>query len=153
MDAVAILFEAVGEGGVAAKIVGAAQGAFVAGGDVVVLVDGGLADEEDEEVRVAAVAEAGGGVGAELLLDGGEVALGALPRRVGAVEEVSAVGTVAGGEEDVGGSCFCLQPGLAGCGVGGVVAIGDEAVGLIAAGGELLGEGAGGVCGAEVVFE
>ncbi len=36
--------------------------AFVAGGDVVVLVDGGLVDEEDEEVGVAAVAEAGCGL-------------------------------------------------------------------------------------------
>ena len=58
---------------------GAAEGAFVAGGDVVVLVDGGLIDEENEEVGVAAVAEAGGGLRAELLLDAGEPALGALP--------------------------------------------------------------------------
>jgi hypothetical protein len=46
---------------------------------VVVLVDGGLVDEEDEEVGVAAVAEAGGGLRAELLLDAGKPALGALP--------------------------------------------------------------------------
>ena len=104
MDGVAVGFEAVGEGGVAAEGVGAAEGAFVAGGDVVVLVDGGLVDEEDEEVGVAAVAEAGGGLRAELLLDGGEPAFGALPGVVGAVELVGAVGAVAGGEEDVGGA-------------------------------------------------
>ena len=104
MDGVAGFFEAVGERGVAADRVGAAQGAFVAGGDVVVLVDGGLADDEDEEVGVAEVAEAGGGSRAELLLDAAEPGFGALPLGVVAVEVVGAVGAVAGGEEDVGGT-------------------------------------------------
>ena len=79
MDGVAIGFDAVGEGGVGAEGLGSAEGSFVAGGDVVVFVDGRLVDEENEEVGVAAVAEAGGGLGAELLLDAGEPALGALP--------------------------------------------------------------------------
>ncbi len=79
VDGVAVGFYAVGEGGVGAEGVGSAEGSFVAGGDVVVLVDGGLVDEEDEEIGVAAVAEAGGGLRAELLLDGGEPAFGALP--------------------------------------------------------------------------
>ena len=64
MDAVAVGLDAVGEGGVGAEGLGAAEGSFVAGGDVVVFVDGGLVDEEDEEVGVATVAEAGGGLGA-----------------------------------------------------------------------------------------
>jgi hypothetical protein len=62
VDTVAVGFEAVGEGGVCAERVGAAEGPFVAGGDVVVFVSGGLIDEEDEDVGVAAVAEAGGGL-------------------------------------------------------------------------------------------
>ena len=101
MDGVAVGFEAVGEGGVRAKVVGAAECSLVAGGDVIVLVDGGLVGEEDEEVGVATVAEAGCGFLAELLLDAGEPALGALLRVVGAVEEIGTVGAVAGGEEDV----------------------------------------------------
>ena len=79
VDGVAVGFEAVGEGDVGGEVVGAAEGGFVAGGDVVVFVDGGLVDKEDEEVGVAAVAEAGGGLRAELLLDAGEPAFGALP--------------------------------------------------------------------------
>ncbi len=79
MDGVAVGFYAIGEGGVGAEVVGAADGSFVAGGDVVVFVDGGLVDEEDEEIGVATVAEAGGGLWAELLLDAGEPAFGALP--------------------------------------------------------------------------
>ena len=79
MDRVAVGFDPVGEGDVGAEGVGAAEGAFVAGGDVVVFVDGGLVDEEHEEVGMPAVAEAGGGLGAELLLDAGEPAFGALP--------------------------------------------------------------------------
>ena len=96
---------------------GASECAFVAGGDVVVLVDGGLVDEEDEEVGVAAVAEASCGLGAELLLDAGEPAFGALPGWVRAVELVRAVGAVAGGEEDVGCAGFGGEPGLRGEGV------------------------------------
>ena len=64
VDAVSVGFDAVGEGGVGGEVLGAAEGALVAGGDVVVLVDGGPVDEEDEEVGVAAVAEAGGSLGA-----------------------------------------------------------------------------------------
>ena len=79
MDAVAVGLDAVGKGGVGGEGVGPAEGAFVAGGDVVVLVDGGLILEEDEEVGVAAIAEAGGGLQAELLLDAGEPAFGAFP--------------------------------------------------------------------------
>ena len=94
-------FEAVGEGGVAAERVGAAERAFVAGGDVVVLVDRRVVHEEDEEIGVLEVAEAGGGAGAELLLHAAQPSLGALPRGV-AVEVVGAVGAVAGGEENVG---------------------------------------------------
>ena len=55
MDRVAVGINTVGEGGVGAEGLDVADGAFVAGGDVVVLVDGGLVDEEDEEVSVAAV--------------------------------------------------------------------------------------------------
>ena len=79
VDGVAVGFEAVGEGDVGGEVVGSAEGALVAIGDVVVLVDGGLAYEEDEDIGVAAVAEAGGGLRSELLLDGGYPAFGALP--------------------------------------------------------------------------
>ena len=71
---------------------------------MVVLVVGGVVAEEDELVGVAEVAEAGGGARAELLLDAGEPGLGALPGVVGAVEEIGAVGAVAGGEQNVGGA-------------------------------------------------
>jgi hypothetical protein len=46
-----------------------------------------------------------------------------------------------------------FEPGFAGEGVGGVVAVGDEAVGGVAGAGDLFGEWAGGVRGAEMVFE
>jgi hypothetical protein len=58
VDGVAIGFEAVGEGGIGGEVVGSADGSLVAGGDVIVLVDLRLVGEEDEEVGVAAVAEA-----------------------------------------------------------------------------------------------
>ena len=99
MDAVAVGFEAVGERDVRSERVGAAQGGLPGGGDVVVAVVVGIVEEEDEEVGVAAIGVAGGGALAELLLDGGEPALGALPGVVGAVELVGSVGAVAGGEE------------------------------------------------------
>ena len=140
MDGVAVGFDAVGEGGVGGEGVGAAEGSLVAGGDVVVFVDGGLVGEEDEEVGVAAVAIAGGGLLAQLLLNAGEPAFGALPRWVRAVEEIRAVGTVAGGEEDVGCAGLGGEPGLGRESVRGVVTVGDEAVGGVAAGGELFGE-------------
>jgi hypothetical protein len=60
VDGVAVGFDAVGEGRVGSDGVGAAEASLVAGGDVVVFVDGGLVGEEDEEVGVAAVAKAGG---------------------------------------------------------------------------------------------
>ena len=66
---------------------------------------------------MAKIAEAGGGARAELLLDAAEPGLGALPRVVRAVEEIGAVGAVAGGEEDVGGAGFCGEPAFAGEGV------------------------------------
>jgi len=91
-------------------------------------------------------------VRSELLLDAAEPGLGALPGVVWAVEEIRAVGAVAGGEENVGGAGLCFEPGFAGEGVGGVVAVGDEAVGGVAGAGDLFGERAGGVGGAEMVF-
>jgi hypothetical protein len=116
-----------------------------------------VVDQEDEEVGVAAVSEAGGGVGAELLLDGREPGFGAFVGVVGAVEEIGSVGAVAGGEEDVAsvlwGAGFWGEPGFRGEGVRGVVAVGDEAVGGVAAAGELLGEGPTGVGGAEVLLK
>jgi len=45
VDGVAVGFEAIGEGDVGGEGVGAADGCFVAGGDVVVLVDLGLVGE------------------------------------------------------------------------------------------------------------
>ncbi len=75
VDAVAVGFEPVRESGIRAEDIGAAEGAFVAGGDVVVLVDLRLVDEENEEVGVASVAEAGGSLLAKLLLNAGEPAL------------------------------------------------------------------------------
>src|ERR1039458_2579553 len=139
--------------GVAANVIRAAEGGFVGGGDVVVLVDGGLGYKEHEFICMAKVAEAGGGAGAEMLLDAAEPGLGALPGVVWAVEEIRSVGAVAGGEEDVGGAGFCLEPAFGGEGVGGVVAVGDEAVGGVAGAGELGREWPGGGGGAEVVFE
>ena len=102
---------------------------------------------------MAAVAEAGGGLLAELLLNAGEPAFGALPRGVRAVEEVGAVGAVAGGEEDVGGAGLEVEPGLGGERVAAVVAVGDEAVGGIAAAGELLGDWPAGIGGAKVLLD
>jgi len=161
VDGVAVCFTTVGEGDVGTEGLDAAECTFVAGGDVVVLVDGRLVDEEDEEVGVAVVAEAGGGLLAELLLDAGEPALGALPRGVRAVKLVGSVGAVAGGEEDVG--CvvrgaglpggFPGEPGFRGEGVARVVSVWDEAVGGVAAAGELFGNGALGDGGAEVLFD
>ena len=65
----------------------------------------GWPTKRSEEIGVAEVAEVGGGPLPELLLEGGEPALGAFPGVVGAVEVVRAIGArLAGGEEeDVGG--------------------------------------------------
>jgi hypothetical protein len=115
---------------------------------VIVFVDLGLVGEEDEEVGVATVAETGCGALAKLLLDAGEPAFGALLRVVGAIEEICTIGAVAYGKEDVGSAGLEGEPGLRGEGVARVVAIGDEAVGGIAAACELLVDGALGIGGA-----
>ena len=91
---------------------------------------------------MAEVAEVRGGLLPELLLQGGEPALGALPRVVEPVEVVGAVGAVAAGEEKVGGAEAGVEPALGGQRVRVVAAIGHEAVGGVAAAGELLGCGA-----------
>jgi hypothetical protein len=156
VDGVAVGFETIREGSVCTEVIGSAERPLVAGGDVVVLVDGGLVDEENEEIGVAAIAEAGGGLGAELLLDGGVPALGALPRWVRAVELVGSIGAIAGGQEDVGGvvggAGLEVEPGLGGGGEGVVAAIVDEAVGGVAAAGELFGEGFGEEVGAKMLL-
>jgi hypothetical protein len=69
LDGVGIYFEAVVEGGVAEDGVVTAEGAFPGFVDVLVLVEGGVVAEEDEDVGVAAVGDGGRGFGAEGLLE------------------------------------------------------------------------------------
>ncbi len=87
------------------------------------------------------------------MLDAGEPALGALPRGVWAVKT---------GWHRTDGRCrleecpLCrlgCEPGFGGEGVAAVVAVWNEAVGGVAAAGELFGEGAVGVGSAEVLLD
>jgi len=92
VDRVARLLQPVGKRGVAAQFVGAAQRTFVAGGDVVVLVDRGQPLEQHKQIAVPPVAEAGRRARAKLLLNAGQPSLGALPRVVRAIKIVAPYG-------------------------------------------------------------
>ena len=95
VDAVAVGFKAeeqqrrTGDGN------GVAQRRLPGAVDVVVLVDRRIVAQQNELVGVAAIAEGRDGAAAQLLARGGEPALGALPRVVGAVELVGAEGAIA----------------------------------------------------------
>ena len=107
---------------------------------MVVGVDRRIVAQQHEEIAVAAVAEIGGGVVTERLLESGEPGLGVFPGVVGAVELVGAEGMVHVGEGGVALAERRPVVGERGELQVAVVAVGEEAGGEVAREAELLGE-------------